>query len=284
MKVFTIDLYDYFRVSRPENARGYLTGYVLEPYPDFCPKRTRPAMLVLPGGGYDHLSNREKEPVAIRFLSEGFNAFTLDYSVFPVGHPFQLIEACMAMAYIRENAEKLYVVNDKISAIGFSAGGHLCSMLATMSDDKTVKNALGEKYKLCRPDAVVLSYPVITTGESITHGESFKVLVGENKQLMDSLSTEKKVTASSSPAFIWGTMTDSAVPIENSILMASAYKKAGVSFELHVFSSGPHGLSLATEETSNGKNEQLVDLTIQPWFALAITWLKKNGFALQNNN
>lgn len=284
MKVFTINLYDYFKLSRPENAKAILTAYVLEPYPDYCQNRTRPAMLVIPGGGYGHVSNREKEPMALKFVSESFNAFTLEYSVSPVGHPAQLIEACMAMLYIRENAKELHVIPDKISAIGFSAGGHLCSMLATMFDDDAVKKVFGDKYILCRPDAVVLSYPVITSGEKVSHGGSFNVLAGDNKELRDSLSTENRVKENSSPAFLWGTYTDPAVPIENSLLMANAYRKVGIPFELHIFSNGPHGLSLASEETSDGKRQDLVNISVQPWFDLAITWLKKNGFVLQNNN
>ena len=283
MRVFTIDLYDYFKLARPENAKAILTGYVLEPYPDYCQNRTRPAMLVIPGGGYGHVSNREKEPMALKFVSESFNAFTLEYSVSPVGHPAQLIEACMAMLYIRENAKELHVIPDKISAIGFSAGGHLCSMLATMFDDDAVKKVFGDKYLLCRPDAVILSYPVITSGEGVTHGGSFNVLAGDNKELRDSLSTENRVKENTPPAFIWATFTDNAVPVENSLLMANAYRKAGIPFELHVYSHGPHGLSLVNLETACIGREDHVDTAIQTWFNLAITWLKKNGFELQNN-
>ena len=150
-------------------------------YSEFCPNRTRPAMIVIPGGAYAFCSQREGEPVALYYLSKGYNAFVLDYSVAPVAYPYQLIEGCMAVAYVRDNAKEFGVDAEHVGAIGFSAGGHLTGMLATMTDEKPVLNALKDKANLCKPNAVILSYPVITAGEF------------EHKGSIDDLSTGNPV-------------------------------------------------------------------------------------------
>lgn len=268
-----IDLYKYFGLQRKGGESGYLNLYLPEA-PDY-PTRVRPAMLVIAGGGYGSVSPREKECIALAYIANGFAAFTLEYSIAPVRFPVQLVEAAMAMVYIRENAEKFAIKSDKIAAIGFSAGGHLTAMLATLFDCEEVKAILKEKAALVRPDAVILSYPVITSGDK-AHMGSFDNLCGDNYGLKKALSLENCVSAKSSPAFIWATVDDNLVPSENSLLMASAYKAAGVPFELHIFESGVHGLSLATEETS------WINKPVQKWLPLSITWLREHGFILND--
>ena len=269
-----VDLYEYFGLKRKGGEEGYLNVYLPEA-PDY-PNRIRPAMLVIAGGGYASVSPREKECIALAYIAKGFAAFTLEYSVAPVRFPVQLIEGAMAMVYIRENAAKFGVKPDKIAAIGFSAGGHLAGTLATLFDSAEVKNALKERAALARPDAVILSYPVITSGEK-AHRGSFDNLCGaDNKKLQAELSLETRVTENSSPAFIWATADDGIVPSENSLFMALAYKTAGVPFELHIFESGVHGLSLATEETS------WINEPVQKWFSLSVTWLHGRGFILND--
>jgi acetyl esterase/lipase len=267
-----IDLYEYFGVTRPENGQGYLNTYVLDP---IYAGRKRPAMLVIAGGGYSAVSLREKEPILLRYASAGFNCFTLDYSVKPVTFPAQLIEGAMAMAYIRENAEELMIDPDLVAAIGFSAGGHLTAMLATMFNAKEVKEALKEKADLVKPNAVILSYPVISSGIN-AHQGSFNNLCGENKSLRKRLSLENKISKKCPPAFIWGTVNDGVVPSENALFTAMKYKEAGVPFELHMFENGSHGLGVATIES------KFVNESVQPWVGLSITWLTNRGFVIKD--
>lgn len=269
-----IDLYKYFGLERKGGEQGYLNAYLPEA-PDY-PNRVRPAMLVIGGGGYAYVSSREKECVALAYITQGFAAFTLEYSVAPVRFPAQLLEGAMAMVYIRENAADLGVKPDKIAAIGFSAGGHLTGMLGTLFDHVEVKNTLKGKAALVRPDVVILSYPVITSGEK-SHMGSFDNLCGsDNTKLQTELSLETCVKANSSPAFIWTTVNDSGVPSENSLFMALAYKAVEVPFELHMFENGVHGLSLATEETGS------INESVQKWLSLSVTWLKNRGFILSD--
>ena len=174
----TVDLYEYFGVPRGENAGGILTSYVPYATHEVSAKK-RPAMIVFPGGGYWMLSDREKEPVALRFLSKGYSAFTLQYAVH-TAYPVPLVEACMAVAYIRENAQKYSVDEEHIAAVGFSAGGHLAAMLATMFAEKEVKAVLGERN--ARPDAVILSYPVITADPRFWHEGSIRTISGDGRK------------------------------------------------------------------------------------------------------
>lgn len=273
-----IDLYAYFGIKKTDNANGYLNAYIINRSPEYSAERLRPAMIVVPGGAYYFRSDRECEPVALSFISKGFNAFTLAYSVSNEGnvkYPYQLLEGCMAVAFVRENAEKYGIDPEHIAAVGFSAGGHLCAMLATVYDNASVKDFLGERSRLCRLDAVILSYPVITSGK-YAHKGSFDNLCGNDEALRDYLSIENRVTANSVPAFIWCTADDGAVPSQNSIALALKYREAGVPFELHVFESGPHGLSIATEEVNSP------DSAVQKWVELANKWLENRGFKILN--
>lgn len=281
MKTEKIDLYEYFNIKRPENGVGYLYTYVQERFEEFSADRVRPAMVVIPGGGYAMTSDREGEAIAIAYLTKGFNSFVLKYSVKPVAYPYQLIEGCMAIAYVRENAEKLGIDKDLIAAIGFSAGGHLTGMLATVTDEKEVKEFLGKRADLCKPNAVILSYPVITLLEK-THGGTSENLTQGDEKLKKYLSLQYRVDSNSVPAFIWATVNDGAVPAENSLMMAEAYKAAGVPFELHIFENGVHGLSLATEETAHYNNESLINPPVQKWLELSCTWLRERGFKIKN--
>jgi len=190
MKVERIDLYAHFNIKRPEGGAGYLNTYVLD---SIYEKRIRPAMLVIAGGGYRYVSDREKEPIALKYLEQGYNAFTLEYSVAPVTFPASLIEACMSMIYIRENAEELQIDKDHIAAIGFSAGGHLLGSLSTMYNINEVVSVLGkERAELARPDASVFSYPVITAFDH-PHIGSFINLTGGKEEMYESLCIEKRI-------------------------------------------------------------------------------------------
>lgn len=275
-----IDLYKYYGLKRKKGALGYLNTYIAENSPELNLKRKRPAMIVLPGGGYQMLSDREKEPIAIKFLEKGYSSFTLEYSVKTLGFPTQLIETAMAVAYIRENAENFFVDREHIAVVGFSAGGHLAATIATLYNDDAVKKTLGEYASLARPDAVILGYPVITSDPKYWHESSILTVAAGKKSLIQKLSIEKRVSQDSVPAFIWHTKEDGAVPVFNSISLASAYAEHGVPFELHVFERGPHGMSLATIETSASDQNKLCSKNVAIWPELADNWLKSRGFII----
>lgn len=267
-----IDLYEYFKLNRNGANGGYLTVYARTESAEMK-RRIRPAMLVLPGGAYTMISDRESEPVALKFLDKGYSSFVLSYSVY-TKYPTPLHEAQMAVAYIRDNAEFYNVDSNRFCAVGFSAGGHLTGLLATAKTDEAIlKRGIDE----LKPNAVILSYPVVTMGE-FTHVGSRDNISGGNEKPYDVLSVEKRADKNSVPAFIWHTYEDSAVPLENSLMLASAYRNNNVPFALHIFERGWHGLSLADEETNIFSDECKHLYKVGKWVDLACDWLTSRGF------
>lgn len=285
MKVFTVNLYDYFGIEKPENSAGELTCYIPNRAKEYGLNRLRPAMLVLPGGGYSYCSERETEPVALKFLTQGYCVFVLVYSTAPSKYPTQHREAGMAMAYIRKEAENLAVRTDNVCAIGFSAGGHLCGCLATMYDSP-VLDILGEDKSLVKPDACALMYPVVIYGEK-GHKSSFNKICGDDEDLKNSISLEKRVTEKSVPAYIFSTVGDNVVPCKNSLALACAYEEKGVPFSLHIYEKGSHGLSVNDITSDKAKVlETRLPLTADnynQWIDQVTVWLKERGFAVLDN-
>jgi acetyl esterase/lipase len=154
--------------------------------------------------------------------------------------------------FIRKNADKYNVDGKKLFICGFSAGAHVCGSLAVHYDDITDKNPEYQKYSN-KPDGVILSYPVITTGE-YTHADSVKALLG-NEPSADELeyfSLEKQVSENTPTCFLWQTEEDNLVPVENSYLFAMALRKNKVPFAHYVFPAGFHGLTIANDEYFRG--------------------------------
>lgn len=287
MKTEKIDLYEYFKVVRPSGARGILTSYISCASPEIDKSRKSPAMLVIPGGAYYMVSDREGEPVAMRFFAAGFNAFVLNYSVTSdseVKYPYQIAEAAMAMAYLRLNADKCGIDPDKIAAVGFSAGGHLCAMLGSVHNCPRLSDVF--KPSVCvKPNAIVLGYPVITCNENLGHVASFGNLCGnDNKEFYDKVDVLNLIDENSAPAFIWSTFNDGVVPVENSMLAALKYKEKGVPVSVHIFGKGQHGLSVADMTVYARESDALNDMSVSvpEWVRLSVEWLKEQGICIKS--
>lgn len=235
------------------------------------------AMLVIPGGGYGTVcTDREGEPIALGYFAKGFTVFVLHYSVgkdAPINCP--LAEASAAIAHIRRNAEEYGVDPEKIYAVGFSAGGHLCGSLGTLWHRDEIVEKAGIVYGENKPNGVVLCYPVITGGER-AHKGSFYNLIGTTaptEEQLDYYSLEKHVDDRSAPAFIIHTAEDQLVPVHNSLMMATAYADAKVPFELHVYPHGPHGMALGNSITANG-NPGYIDARYERWIDDSISFFR----------
>ena len=244
MDVKIVNLYQYFDLPAPENASGKLTCYKIPTPESVSTRRSRPAVLILPGGGYNHTSPREAEPVALRFAARGYVPFVLHYAVAPCRFPTALREAAMAMRFIRQQAEIFEVNPDMVAAIGFSAGGHLCGTLGTLWDCRELAD-IGPG-TLLRPDALGLCYPVAVAWGN-THEGSFRDLCGGDEDLRQRLSLEKLVRPDMPRVFLWHTRDDGTVPVRNSLILAQALDEAGVDFAMRIFRHGRHGLSTADE-------------------------------------
>ena len=256
-----------------------LTTYVHEPYEELNIS-TRRAIIVCPGGGYQFLSEREGEPVALQYFAAGLNVFVLRYSIREkAAGDAPLVESALAVKYIRDHAEEYFVDPAYVFITGFSAGGHCAAMCATLWNDPAVREALGidcgeAPEGINRPTASVLCYPVITGGPHAHRGSIDSLCGGpsEGTASADRYSLELHVDATTPPAFIWHTYNDPVVPIQNTVLYVSAMAAAGVPFEYHVYPDGVHGLALCNKETSVGY-DVLVNPVCERWIQEAVRYV-----------
>ena len=219
----------------------------------------RPAVIVVPGGGYGMVSKREGTPVASWFFARGYQVFILTYLCRPdgVGYPEQLIELGCTVDYVKKNAEKFNVNPDEIFVVGFSAGGHLTGNLAV--EYASISQKAGVELD-CRPTAVGLSYPVISqkTAYKGSHENLLWQYTDEAKaELLKTLDLDEAVTKDTPPAFIWTTFGDTCVPCQNSLRFAHALAENGVLFELHVYPRGQHGASTGSVEINFGLEQEM---------------------------
>jgi acetyl esterase/lipase len=242
----------------------------LTPY--IAPKTssTGAAIIVCPGGGYQHLADHEGRPVAEWLNTLGITAFVLKYRLGPeYHHPTQLQDAARAMRTVRSRAAEWGLNPNRIGILGFSAGGHLASTIGTHFDSGKPDSTDPVERASSRPDLMVLIYPVITMRD-FTHGGSKKMLLGTDPsaELVALLSNEEQVTKETPPTFLVHTMNDAAVPVENSMNFAKALRKAGVPFEFHLYERGPHGFGLGQK-----------DPILATWPGRCADWLSLHGFA-----
>jgi len=279
MKIQTVDLYDYYKIKKPEGTIATVTAYIAdETVADKY--RKRPAIMIIPGGGYTHIGLREGEPVALAFMERGFNAFVFIYTC-GKPYPVQQVEASLAEAYIKTNYTDY--ITEKLAVIGFSAGAHLAACLGAIPDEKEVAESLGEVEffkdkrleKYLRPDALALCYPVITGDKNFWHEGSFQTLTNGDNGLIGRLSIEKRVDGNFPPTFIWHTANDKSVPVMNSILLVEKLAAFGVPFSYHVYGKGAHGLSLASPHLRKDAGE--MSEYVGGWIELATAFFAENG-------
>ena len=234
-----------FKLKSNENAS--LKTYILDYSEEMPNMAKRPAMLIIPGGSYLFVSDREMEPIAMFFNSMGYNSFVLTYTLGEKNN-FQMAldDANAAIELIHEKAEEFMIDKNKVGVIGFSAGGHLAASLSTMGD--------------IRPDACVLCYPCIR--EDISEILAFPVPGVENY-------VDKKTP----PTFIATSALDPVVPAKNSLSYANALDRAGVPYELHVFARGNHGFSLCDSSVCSTNEILKQNERAAQWKNLCINWL-----------
>lgn len=249
---------------------GKLTAYLHEPDGIYIQRGRRPGVVVIPGGGYEKIVDREGDSVAFEFFAAGFNAFVLEYSVHPAGSgepPLglkPLMQASSALIQIRKMAEQWNTREDQIAVVGFSAGGHLAGSCACMWDCPELKAVMDTCGGKNRPDAAVLGYPVILAGE-LSHGPSIINLAGRNDDPFFDLTNH--VGPHVPPTFLWTTMEDELVPCENTLRYALELQRHHVPYELHVYTHGCHGLTLGLPESCR------VNRHVASWGRLCKQWL-----------
>jgi acetyl esterase/lipase len=238
MKTFTLDL---------TNENVTLTAYLPDTSPEMPNMDSRRAILVIPGGGYHFCSDREAEPIALKFLAKGYAAFILRYSLNENSEfPKPLNDAEEALALIRKNAGEWGVNPRKIAAIGFSAGGHLTAMLSVAGKE--------------RPNAQILGYACTL--------EKIGKILAKPIPGADVLVDDK-----TPPAFIFASAEDNVVPIENSLKYAEALDSKDIPFEMHIFQKGYHGFSTAEEYVYAEDEHRAYNADCAVWVPLCLRWL-----------
>ena len=207
----------------------------------FDPSFPRPALLICPGGAYVYCSDREGEPVALRFLTEGFNAFVLRYTC-KQEYPVPQREVVFALNFIKEHQKEFHLTDDNPSIMGFSAGGHLVGSIALYY--KEIAESLDINPKNVKPTAVIMGYPVVSTEKGVGEWTTITTITGLKEGMIKKLSLENNVTPDCPPVYIFSTKTDTCVPPENAERFVRALKKNNVCYKYSLFEKGIHGGSL----------------------------------------
>lgn len=234
------------------------------------------AILICPGGGYYTVCDgHEGEAIAMAFSARGFRCFVLKYSVGEKAKfPTPLIEASLAMAHIKENAEEYGVDHERVFVMGFSAGGHLAASLGTLWHKEWLNQHLDIPFGRNKPKGMILSYPVLSYFEE-THKGTFRHALGEepNAENTREISLDLQVDGEHTvPAFLWHTMDDSCVHVENTLRMLSALRRHNVTAEAHLYPHGPHGVGTA-DSVVYGENASKIDPRIKNWVGLAADFM-----------
>ncbi|MCI6464176.1 MAG: alpha/beta hydrolase [Faecalicatena sp.] len=292
----------------PDREDVTLTTYVIAEKGELHAQGNRPAVLICPGGGYFNCSDREAEPVALKFASMGYHAFVLRYSTYDEGknqfpdltrqiepkektkHPAPVRDIGKAMLYIREHAKAWSVDMGRVAVCGFSAGAHNSAMYSVYWNSPLLTEFFGVDAEMLRPAAVILGYTLsdyifmkgVKKNEMDTafFAASNTAFLGEanpSEEKLREVSPALNVTENTPPTFLWATAADGMVPVQHSLRMAHALADHKVPFEIHIFEEGDHGLSVATQASAMSRT--MLNQDAAKWVGLAECWLEKR-FAL----
>lgn len=242
-----------------EQGAPYYDATFGQPEPTLTPyiaekNEKRGCVIVFPGGGYAMRADHEGEPIARLINSIGVHAFVLNYRVAPYKHPVELEDALRAIRWVRYHAEEYNIDPDKIGVLGFSAGGHLAVSASEHFDYGREDGDDIDKIS-SRPNAAIYCYAVCTLEKPYTHEGSRVNLLGADasEELVRQMSGPCSVREDMPPVFIWHTFEDTAVPVQNSLMMAAALREKNIPVEMHIYPHGPHGLGLAEKYPHTAK-------------------------------
>lgn len=254
-------------------------GYWLDQISDFDQEVDYPVVIICPGGGFTFHSDREEEPIALKFNSLGMHVVVLEYQLIgnePV-YPYALQEMSKTIDWINHQPESRHVDKKKIILAGFSAGGHIVAVYNGVATDSKLRT----KYQLDQYSgthaAIILGYPVIdmTVKGSFPNDEKIRRSISPDPTLWQA---QNLLNKNSKPAFVWQTRTDKLVYVINSLMYVEKMTELGLPAEYHMFGSGIHGLALGTYVTKKpGKNKYL-NAGASKWVDLFLGWLQMMGF------
>lgn len=287
------------------NDEVKLYAYILNNSSQFQADVKKPAIIVCAGGGYGYTSDREAEPVALAYAAKGYHTFVLRYSVAEKAlFPQPFLDLGKAIETVRKNADRWFLDKNKVSLVGFSAGGHLVCTMGSIWNSKLFKDEPNIDETLIKPNAIIAGYPpidfymidrdsiTIDVNKSLYYARCAadlsnpKINVSEvlymtafgkqlpTKEEIDMYNaTVQMSNGNMPPTFVWCTTEDALVNTRQTMLLVEALGRNNVPYEVHIFQSGPHGLSLANEQTSNFDYQTVPH--VAKWFELSIEWLKE---------
>ena len=234
----------------------------------------RPMALICPGGGYEYCSDREGEPVALAFLQKGYHAAVLQYSVLDEKEekellPYPQYDVANAIASLRDNSTTWGIDTTNIILIGFSAGGHLVSTYSNLCKEESFVKACNVTQNI-QIKAAILGYPVIDLHAGWPNDINYMERITKDERLQQA---QCLVSERSVPTFVWHTVSDQSVPVENSLRYVQALQQHHINHEYHTFHKGKHGLSLANKQSAKQYDDAYILPHVASWFTLAIEWL-----------
>lgn len=293
----------------PDRDDVTLTSYVVGDSPELAKGAKRPGILICPGGAYMFCSDREAEPVALRFAAMGYHAFVLRYSVYyegrqPAGfggpggdmppnphsiHPAPMRDIAAAFLFLHDHADTWLLDASRIAICGFSAGAHNCAMYSMYWHAPVITDFFKMPEEKFRPAAAILAYTLSDyilladaadnlkdpMGKALFEASvlAFTGTVTPSREMLETISPARQVNAKTPPMFLWSTAGDGLVPVQHSTVLATALADKKIPFELHVFEEGDHGLSLATQASAGSRSQLNYD--VAKWVDLAEAWLEK---------
>ena len=269
-------IHEIIHLNNKENVT--LTTYIHTPLEKGTTLKEKPAVIILPGGAFGFLSDKEGEPVALTFMKEGFQAFVLRYSVGDESaFPNPLHEISQAISLVRNNAQSWGVNPNQITVMGFSAGACICAMIATQWNRQGLCEELGIQFGDNKPNLVVLGYGACKNSDTLKDAEYVPPYLGKiAKDLTPELDIIHYVSEESVPAFIWHTRYDKYVPSYQALKLALKYDEFNIPYELHVFEDGRHGMSVANDLTSYKDEDLGAHSNVPHWVDLSVNYLKRN--------
>ncbi len=259
------------------DGRVRLKTYIHEAHQNGVPTPKRPAIIVLPGGAFTFLSDREAEPVALTFAREGFHTFVLSYSIGDDSvFPNPLDDVSGAIWTVRQRAEAWGIEADQIALMGFSAGACVAAMSATQWNTPGLARRVGAPPDGIKPNAAVIGYGASLLSTIFDSDDEDLIVPAPGKLTADrtpQVDVVNYVGPHTAPMFIWHNRYDKLVPVKNALLMADQMERHKLPFELHIFQSGEHGMSvnnLLSNPTGEG-----IDDSVSQWVSLCARWLRK---------
>ncbi len=255
----------------------------LTPYWPAPEKTSGATVIVFPGGGWRMLAPHEGEAYA-RWLNDlGITAFVLKYRLYPGGYHQQEIiqDAARAVRTIRANAAEWKLDSKRVGVIGSSAGGHLAAVLSTQFDAGKPDSADPIERVSSRPDATIICYGFILFEQKMTTDAKWReASLGKDAsdEVASRFSPVKNVRPETPPCFIWQTVEDPVVPLENALAFAGALRAGGIPFDLHLYEKGKHGIGLGL-----GGKPYASSATLHPWTKDCEFWLRQHGFIAESH-